>query len=147
MKRASVGLLSVVILLFLATTGVQAGGGAPIVVPHSGWFDDLNPCTGDVVTYTLTGTERIQAFDDHFISHAKGTIVTSDGFSGSYNWQFVFQGDRVAHLRFHDSEVSDETGQRIMFGVAMIHETSVDGELVVSFLHFSGLRCVGPPDT
>lgn len=144
LQKLPIGLLVLVAWIVLATSGVQAAGGAPIVVPLFEEFDDLNPCTGEVVTYTFTGTARIKEFDDHFILVAKGTVVTSDGFSGSFNRQFVFQGDRVAHLRFHDMEVSDDTGQRIMFGVGLLHETSVAGETVVSFLHFSGLRCVGP---
>jgi hypothetical protein len=49
----------------------------------------------------------------------------------------------VTHLRFHDMEVSDQTGQRIIFGVGLVHETLANGEVVVSFDHFSGLRCVG----
>ncbi len=144
MKKVLTGLLVLVASLFLATTGVQAGGGAPVVVPHDVFFFDLNPCTGEWVRYDLTGTERIQAFDDHFISQAKGTIVT-EGFSGRYHWQLVIHGDRVFHASFHDWEVSDETGQRIMFAIGVIHETSVDGQPVVSFVHLSGLRCVGPP--
>ena len=144
MEKLSIGLLVLVAWLFLATAGVQAAGGPPIVVPLLEAFNDLNPCTGVVVTYTFTGTARIQAFDNHLILVGKGTVVTSDGFSGQFNRQFVFNGDRVVHLRFHDMEVSDETGQRIMFGVGLIHETSVEGQPVVSFEHFSGLRCVGP---
>jgi hypothetical protein len=42
-------------------------------------------------------------------------------------------------------EISNATGQRIIFAVGIIHETSVDGESVVSFDHISGPRCVGRP--
>ena len=118
-------------------------GHAPIEVPLLEQFDDLNPCTGQVVTFTFTGVARIQQFDDHFVLVARGSVATSDGFSGSFNRQFVFQGDRVTHLRFHDMEVRHATGQRIRFGVGMFHETSVQGQPVVSFTHFSGARCVG----
>jgi len=118
---------------------------SPTEVPLAEQFDDLNPCTGEVATYTFTGTARIQEFDEHFVLVASGSVVTSDGFSGSFNRQFVFNGDRVVHLRFHDMEVRDATGQRIMFGVGLFHETSVQGQPVVSFTQFSGLRCVGKP--
>lgn len=144
MRTRLVGLDVLVAGLLLLTPGVLAGGGPPIVVSLFEEFDDLNPCTGEPVHYTFRGTARIQEFDDHFLLVASGTVVTSDRFSGSFNRQFVFQGDRVVHLRFHDMEVSDETGQRIMFGVGLLHETSVNGQPVVSILHFSGLRCVGP---
>jgi hypothetical protein len=126
----------------LAPTYATSGQG-PTEVPLFEQFDDLNPCTGAVVTYTFTGTARIQDFDAHFILVARGSVATSDGFSGSFNRQFVFQGDHVVTLRFHDMEVRDETGQRILFGVGLVHETSVNGQPVVSFTHFSGLRCVG----
>ena len=115
----------------------------PIVVPLFDEITDVNPCTGETITLTFTGTAFVQEFDDHSLLVASGTVVTSDGFSGSFEWLFVFQGDRVTHLRFHDMEVSDETGQRVMFGVGLVHETSVNGKTVVAFNHFSGLRCVG----
>lgn len=117
----------------------------PIEVPLFEELDDINPCTGETITLTFAGTAFIREFDDHFLLVARGTVVTSDGFSGSFNRQLVFHGDRVATLRFHDMEITDETGQRIIFGVGLVHETTVDGETVVSFVHFSGLRCVGVP--
>jgi hypothetical protein len=120
-----------------------AASGAPSEVPFFEEFQDINPCTGQVVTYTFTGSARIRESADHFILVAKGSVVTSDGFSGSFNRQFVFIGDRVTHLRFHDMEVNSATGQRIIFGVGLFHETSPQGQPVVSFEHFSGLRCVG----
>ena len=126
-----------------STSAPYANGGlAPVQVPLFEEFQDLNPCTGQVVTYTLTGTARIQESGDRFILVARGSAVTSDGFVGSFNRQFVIIGDRVTHLRFHDMEVSSE-GQRIVFGVGLVHQTSVNGQPVVSFEHFSGVRCVG----
>jgi hypothetical protein len=115
----------------------------PVEVPFFEEFQDINPCTGQLVTYTFTGTARIQESDDRSILVARGSVVTSDGFTGSFNRQFVFIGGRVTHLRFHDMEVSSETGQRIIFGVGLFHETSLQGQPVVSFEHFSGLQCVG----
>ena len=132
------------LIVSLVGSSIYVAGAAPTAVPFSEQFDDINPCTGETITLTFTGTAFIQEFDDHSILVAAGTVVTSDGFSGTFNRQFVFLGDRVAHLRFHDMEVSDETGQRVVFGVGLVHETSVDGQPVVSFTHTSGLRCVGP---
>jgi len=120
-----------------------ASAQSPTQVPLFEQFQDLNPCTGAVVTYTFSGTARIIEFDDHFILVAKGSVVTSDGFSGSFNRQFVVQGDQVTVLRFHDMEMSGATGQIIMFGVGLFVQISVQGQPVVSFLQFSGLRCVG----
>ena len=138
---------SLLFLLALAvplTLGPVAGAqNGPVETPFTEDFDDLNPCTGEMVTYTFTGVARVIERQENSILVARGTVVTSDGFSGSFNRQQVFIGERVVHMRFHDMEVSHETGERIMFGVGMIHETMVDGDTVVSFLQFSGLRCVG----
>ncbi len=92
-----------------------------------------------------TGTAQVQAFGDHFLLHVLGSVTTTDGFSGSFNWTFVFEGDRVAQIRAHDMEVSDATGQRMIFAVGVEHTTTVDGTPVVSFMHFSKerVRCVG----
>ena len=144
MKRT--GFLAVLSIFTLtALMAPIAWAKPPINVPIFEVFDDVNPCTGEIMTLTFTGVARIIENQDNSILVGRGTVETSDGFSGSFNRQFVINGDRVFHLRFHDMEASDETGQRIMFGVGMIHETTVDGDIVVSFLQFSGLRCVGPP--
>ena len=118
----------------------------PVETPFTEDFNDLNPCTGETVTYTFSGVARVIERAGNSILVASGTVVTSDGFSGRFNRQQVLIGERVVHMRFHDMEVSNETGERIMFGVGMIHETTVDGDTVVSFLQFSGLRCLGRPE-
>jgi hypothetical protein len=135
----------VVLTVILLGGSMHVAAAKPIEVPLFEELDDINPCTGETITLTFAGTAFIREFDDHFLLVARGTVVTSDGFSGSFNRQLVFHGDRVATLRFHDMEITDETGQRIIFGVGLVHETTVDGETVVSFVHFSGLRCVGVP--
>jgi hypothetical protein len=117
---------------------------APASEPLFEQFQDVNPCTGQVVTYTFTGTARVRDTGAQFLLVASGTVGTSDGYTGSFNRQFVIT-EQVAHFRFHDSEVSDATGQRILFGVGLAHEATVDGNTVTSFEHFSGLRCVGRP--
>lgn len=122
---------------------VPAASRAPVQVPIGEQFVDLNPCTGEPTTYTFNGTARVQAFDDHYLLVASGTVKTDDGFAGTFNRQFIFQGDQVVHLRFHDSEITDGSGQRILFGVGLFHQTSPRGDPVVSFEQFSGLRCVG----
>ena len=115
-----------------------------ITVPLLEVIVDFNPCTSEPITLTFTGMARIREFDDHFLLVARGSVVTSDGYSGTFNRQLVFHGDRVVHLRFHDMEVNNETGQRIVFAVGFFHQTSVSGEPVVTFEHFTGARCVGP---
>jgi hypothetical protein len=117
---------------------------APVEEPFVETLVDVNPCTGATVTYTFTGTSRLQTTPTGTILVVKGTASTSDGFTGSFNRQFVVN-EHVTHLRFHDTEVSNATGQRIMFAAAVVHETTANGQSIVSFTRFSGLRCVGRP--
>jgi hypothetical protein len=112
-------------------------------VPIFEQFQDLNPCTGRTVTHTFSGSALIRQAGPQSILVGRGTVTTSDGFSGTFNRTFVI-GDQVTHLRFHDMEIRTETGQRIIFGVGLFHQTTVQGEPVVTFEHFSGVRCVGP---
>lgn len=118
---------------------------APAVVPMFEQFNDMNFCTGNVVTYTFTGTARIQERGDVFILVASGTVTTSDGFAGSFNRQFIFKGDQVAHLRFHDIEINAETGQRQIFSMGMYHTTAPDGTPVVGFEKYGATKCSGEP--
>jgi len=105
-------------------------------------FDDVNPCTDEIITLTFTGTAFVQTSGDHFILRASGTVTTSDGFEGSFNRNFIFIGDRVETLRFHDMEISDDTGQRVIAAVGLVHVTRVDGVPVVDLVKFPSLRCV-----
>jgi hypothetical protein len=129
------------------TAPTTAAVSAPVEVAIFEQFEDFNPCTGASTTLTYSGTAKIRDFDDHFMLHVLGTVVTTDGYSGSFNWTFVFHGDRVGVIRAHDMELSDATGQRMIFPVGVEHVTSVDGEPIVSFSHFSKdrVRCVGKP--
>ena len=118
---------------------------APVESPFVTVIDDFNPCTGRPISLTFSGTAMIQAFADHFLMRVKGEVTTSDGFTGTFNWTFVEYGDQVGIVRAHDMELSDATGQRMIFPVGLEHETNVHGETVVSFVRFSkdAVRCVG----
>jgi hypothetical protein len=72
-------------------------------------IQDINPCTGKLITLTFTGTARIHELSDHFTPHGYGTVVTSDGWTGTFNRQLIFHGERVATLRFHDMELDAGT--------------------------------------
>jgi hypothetical protein len=106
-------------------------------------IQDVNPCTDEIITLTFTGTAVTRTSGDHFILRASGTVVTSDGYEGSLNRNFVVIGDRVETLRFHDTELSDAGGQRIVFAVGLVHVTRVNDVPVVDLVKLSGPRCVG----
>ena len=119
-------------------------GGPHVEVPIWDQVVDLNPCTGEVVTTTFAGTAQLQQVGDKAVYQIRGTATTSDGYVGTFNWTWVLIGDRVAHFRLFDTEISNDTGQRITFAAAVNHMTSVAGQPVVQFLHLADLRCVGP---
>ena len=119
---------------------VQASA-APEEVPFFEQFDGDN--CGEFVTFTFTGTARIQQQGDRYLLVARGTVTTSNGFSGTFNRQYVFKGDRVAILRFHDMEVSSDTGQRVVFSMGMYLYSLADGTHVVDFEKYGGGVCLG----
>lgn len=116
----------------------------PVEQPLYSQFQDINFCTGQIVTYTMVGTAWIQEFDGHYVLVARGTVTTSDGFSGTFNRTFVFQGDRVMVLRFHDMEVNAATGQRQVFSLGMYLAIKPDGQVaVVDAEKYGGGGCPG----
>ena len=114
---------------------------APEEVPFFEQFDGDN--CGEFVTFTFEGTARIQQQGDRYLLVARGTVTTSNGFTGTFNRQYIFKDDRVAILRFHDMEVKSETGQRVVFSMGMYLYSLADGTHVVDFEKYGGFTCVG----
>ena len=127
----------------MSVNAAAAAPAARMVVPVFDEVSDVNPCTGELVTITYSGTGHVHGGGDNVILQARGAVATSDGYTGTFNWTFVFIDDRVTHFRFHDTEVSNESGQRVLFAVKIDHTTWRNGEAIVSFSHTSGPRCVG----
>lgn len=120
-----------------------AGAATKMEVPVFQEITDTNPCTGEVVTITYSGTGTVRGGGDNLIVQSRGNVTTSDGYAGTFNWTFVFIPEHVTHFRSHDAAVSNETGQRVIFPVGLDHITWKDGEAVVEFTHSSGPRCIG----
>ncbi len=97
----------------------------------------------------MTGFARIQEFGDHYTLHGYGTVTTTDGWTGTFNREYVINGDHVITMRFHDMELSNGgTHQKIVFAVGLLHVTYVDGIPTADVLHFgipNGIGCVGKP--
>jgi hypothetical protein len=131
-----------------APLAAPLGASAPVDVPLLEVIEDINACTGEQITLTYSATARVQDFGDHFVLQARGTVATSDGWSGTFTWSFVFQDDHIAHIAAHDMEITDGSHQRMIFPLGLEqHVSSTDGELIVDFVHFSKdrVRCVGKP--
>ena len=88
MKRLVIGLLSVVALAF----AVPAAADPPTEFPILDVFEDVNPCTGDVMTVTFTGTFFVHEHDSRAVVRGERTITTSDGFVGHGTDSFVDNG-------------------------------------------------------
>ena len=56
---------------------------APISWPFFNQFDDVNPCTGETNTITLTGTTWWDGHNNNWVARTRVTATTSDGFEGS----------------------------------------------------------------
>ena len=127
----------------LSTASVVTLAAAPVSQPLFEQIFDVNPCTDEIITLTFTGTAIIRSSGDHFTLRASGTVTTSDGYEGTFNRNFVLIGERVEVFRFHDMEVSNSSGQRVVLAVGLAHVTRINGEPVVDLVKFSGPRCVG----
>jgi hypothetical protein len=116
---------------------------APTEVPVLEQIVDTNPCTGEEVTITYAGTGTVHGAQGNVIVQSRGDVTTSDGYTGTFNWTFVFNRGRVVHIRTHDTEVSATTGERVIFPIGLTHTTWRGEEPVVHVDHSSGARCVG----
>jgi hypothetical protein len=93
----------------------------PDAFPITDSFVDVNPCTGDLHTVTVTGTfyvfERGQGISHNF-DH---TVTTSSGFAGA-GIEVSIDHDRIFHIR--DVLSNPVTGQKILAHLLVVHDAS-----------------------
>jgi hypothetical protein len=126
--------------------GWQRPDASPAAANEVPVFDqivDTNPCTGEPVTITYMGTGTVHGASGNVIVQSRGDVVTSDGYTGTFNWTFVFNRGQAVHLRTHDAEVSDASGRRVIFPIGLTHTTWRGDQPVVHVEHTEGARCVG----
>lgn len=68
---------------------LDAQGSAPLEFPFTTQFPAGNPCTGEGILITNTGTLWVQPHPNNRVIRVKGTLTSTDGYTGSYNetWQ------------------------------------------------------------
>jgi hypothetical protein len=88
MKRLVICLVSVVALAFVA----PAAADRPQQFPIFDQFPDVNPCTGEDMTVTFTGTFYVHEHGSRQVVRGARTITTSDGFVGHGTDSFVDNG-------------------------------------------------------
>jgi hypothetical protein len=135
MKRLVISLLSVVALAF----AVPAAADPPTEFPILDVFPDVNPCTGNPMTVTFTGTFFVHSHDSREVVRAERTITTSDGFVGHGTDSFVNNG-QVVKFRQTDILTNASSGERFRARTVFVLDLSTD---TVRFESFE-LTCLGP---
>ena len=118
--RFVVGLLSVVALAF----AVPAAAGPPVTEVFVDVFDDVNPCTGEVMTVRFDGTAYIHEHGSRVVVRAERTITTSDGFVGRGVDSFVDNG-QVVRGQLADI-LANASGDRFMARSVFVLDLSTD---------------------
>ena len=132
--RLVVALLSVVALAFAAA----AAADAPMEFPILDVFEDVNPCTGDLMTVTFVGTTFIHEHGSRVLGRAERTITTSDGFVGHGTDSFVDNG-QILVFRLTDI-LTNPSGDRFRARAVFVLDLSTGTARVDR----GGLTCLGP---
>jgi hypothetical protein len=129
-----VALLSVVALAFAA----PAAADRPMEFPIFDVFEDVNPCTGDDMTVTFTGTFFVHSHGSREIVRGERTITTSDGFVGHGTDSFVDNGQVLV---FRQTDImTNASGEHFRARGLFVLDISTDTVRIESF----ELTCLGP---
>lgn len=135
MIRLVLALLSVVALAFAA----PAAADRPAEFPILDVFPDVNPCTGDDMIVTFTGTFFVHEHGSREVVRGQRTITTSDGFVGHGTDTFVANG-QVFVFRQTDIMTNATTGDRFRARGVFVADVSTGTVRVERF----ELTCLGP---
>jgi hypothetical protein len=133
--RLVLALLSVVALAFAA----PAAADRPTEFPIFDVFPDVNPCTGDDMIVTFTGTFFVHEHGSREVVRGQRTITTSDGFVGHGTDTFVANG-QVFAFRQADIMTNATTGERFRARAVFVADVSTGTVRVDRF----ELSCLGP---
>jgi hypothetical protein len=109
---------------------------APTTVPFEFVFDDLNPCSGEIHTVTITGTERFHQHQHNTVAHGERTITTSSGFEGRGTHTTVVTGTMSKQVL--NDILTHPSGARIRAHLVLIFDLP-SGELR---LQQGAVRCI-----
>lgn len=134
MKRILAVLVGLLALAFAA----PAAADRPTAFPILDVFQDVNPCTGNVMTVTFVGTASVHFHGSRIVAHAHRTITTSDGFVGRGTDSFVDNG-RVLRASLTDI-MTNASGDRFRAHFVFVLNLSTDTVRVDR----GALTCLGP---
>lgn len=141
-------------------TGAARAYGPPIVMPVAVQFQDVNPCTGELDTVSLTGTVRVHEFYNEAgdVHHWNITVLTdvesSAGFTGENVQVFVHNAEgpfapREDEARGMELEIQNviarnpDTGQIVRLHASFRLVYVSEDENVVEATSLT-LACLGP---
>jgi hypothetical protein len=131
-------LLPVLLGLFALVVAAPAAADQPTEFPILEVFQDVNPCTGNIMTVTFVGTAFVHSHDSRTVAIAHRTITTSDGFVGHGTDSFVENG-QVLMSRITDI-MTNASGDRFRARGVFVLDLSTDTVRVDKF----ELTCLGP---
>jgi hypothetical protein len=131
-------LLPVLLGLFALVVAAPAAADQPTEFPILDVFQDVNPCTGNIMTVTFVGTAFVHSHDSRTVAIAQRTITTSDGFVGHGTDSFVENG-QVLMSRITDI-MTNASGDRFRARGVFVLDLSTDTVRVDKF----ELTCLGP---
>jgi hypothetical protein len=131
-------LLLVLPALLALGFAAPAAADRPTEFPILDVFQDVNPCTGNVMTVTFVGTVSVHFHGSRVVANAHRTITTSDGFVGHGTDSFVDNG-RVLMSRITDI-MTNASGDRFRARGVFVLDLSTETVRVDRF----ELTCLGP---
>jgi hypothetical protein len=121
------------------TLAAPASADAPTEIPFEFVFDDVNPCTGDMHTVTITGTTSIHNHDGRIVASSQRTITTSPtGFVGHGTDTYVLNS-QVEMFRLADIAMNP-SGDRFRARFVLVIDVSTGTVRAENF----ELTCLGP---
>jgi hypothetical protein len=139
--QAALGTLAAAVTLTVValTLAVPAAADAPSEIPFEVVFDDVNPCTGDMHTVTISGTTSIHNHDGRIVAYSERTITTSPtGFVGHGTDTYLLNG-QVEMFRLADI-ATDASGDRFRARFVLVIDVSSGTVRAENF----ELTCLGP---
>ncbi len=127
MKRALVIALTLAIL-FLGLVA-PAAADAPTDNPFEMVFEDVDPCTGEDLIVTMTGTWREHFHNGRFVAYMERTITTSPIEYTGRGTTILNHNGEVRVFAINDMLVS-ESGDRIRAHYVLVFDISGDSVLV-----------------
>jgi hypothetical protein len=140
-RQAVVGALGAAVTLTVVALAlaVPAAADPPAESSFEFVFDDVNPCTGDMHTVTVTGTTSIHKHDGRVVAYSDRTITTSPtGFVGHGTDTYVLNSE-VEMFRLADIATSP-SGDRFMARFVLVIDLSTGTVRAENF----ELTCLGP---